>query len=82
MSYTRHNFPTKKALKDATLSLKVADPRGPIAASLRERLGLIRTSAAHDEPRNGETVIEGPRPVHRWYATVRTQDWIVVEVIS
>ncbi len=65
--YTRTNFKTKKALKDALAQgkrLEIFSP-GPFPA-----------------PQNGHITLEGPHypESHKWYATAVIKDGIIISV--
>ena len=67
--YTRTNYRTKKALKEAVKNGKevtVFQP-GPFGS---------------DKPINGRVALEGPHypEAHKWYATAEIKDGIVVKV--
>jgi len=67
--YTKKNFKTKKALKEA------------VAAG--EKIGIYQPGPfGGDEPENGSVVLEGPHypEPHRWYATAVIKDGIIVSV--
>lgn len=73
MSYTRFDFPTKKALKEA------------VASGIRRRdLTIKPTSIVGDDPVNGTAFLEGPQypKPHSWYAKVQVKDGVVVKVLS
>jgi hypothetical protein len=84
MSYVQHNFPSKKALKEA-VALLAAHPDAPDAPALQRRLTIAPTAInpAFD-PKDGEAFLEGPHypAPHRWYAKVLVRDSIVVKVLS
>ena len=72
MAYTRENYKTKKALKDAVKN-------GP------EYPGDLSLWSPGPWPVNdGKAVIEGPQypKPHRWYASVMVEHGAVVRVIS
>ena len=90
MSYTRFDFPTKKALRTAVDLLAAESlPSGETAspalrAQLTRNLTLQRTSIAGDEPTDGIAFLEGPQypKPHAWYAKVQVKDGVVVKVLS
>ena len=63
--YTNVNYKTKKDLKDAV-------KRGDDVKLHSPGLGAPK--------RNGVEFVEGPRPVHKWYATVQTENGKVISV--
>jgi len=67
--YVTPNFKTKKALREAVVRgdrVTVFNPARPF----------------RDPPRDGMVVVAGPHypKLHRWYATVRLEDGLVVYV--
>jgi hypothetical protein len=61
MAYTRRNFKTKKALREAL--------------EAGERVEVFQPGPFGPEVRDGEAAIEGPHypEPHRWYARVRVE---------
>lgn len=70
MSYVDPDYPTKKAFKAAMYQGVVHRTYNPS--------GLFPT------PQDGDDVIEGPHypKAHQWYAGVKVEDGIVVEITS
>lgn len=67
--YTRRNFKTKKALKQAV--------------EAGERVGYYQPGPfGGNEPRDGSIVVEGPHypEPHRWYASCIVKDGAIVKV--
>jgi hypothetical protein len=69
--YTRTNYRTKKAVREAVKAgerVEVFQP-GPFAP---------------DGPVQGDCMLEGPHypEPHRWYARVRVKDGVVVKVLG
>lgn len=66
--WTRTNFKTKKALKEAVLNgheVEVYQP-GPFGPDVKDGAG----------------VVEGPHEYHRWYAQVQVQDGVIVGTVK
>lgn len=65
--YTRINFPSKKALKEAVASGK------PIE--------VFRPGGIFPSQQNGTVALEGPHAPkpHRWYATAKIEDGYIVK---
>lgn len=95
MSYVRKDYPSKRALKQAVSDLvdvkRTREQHGPTESAaanaqrgLERDLSIMATSIVGDDPRNGEAFLEGPHypKPHKWYAKVRVQDGIVVQVLS
>ncbi len=68
--YTRKNFKTKKALREAVKA--------------GEEIEVYQPGGMFPGTSNGQTVIEGPHypEPHRWYASVEVEDSIIVRFIS
>ena len=69
MAYTRMNFKSRKALKDAVKA-------GHAVYIFNPGLGTA--------PENGRAYLEGPHypAPHTWYAEVEVKEGIVVKVVS
>jgi hypothetical protein len=92
--YTRFNYPTKKALKEAVAQrneLIENDGADQTSVFYDEYVNLSRQLTAYQPgpfgdtaPREGRVVIEGPHypEPHRWYAQVEIADGKVVKVIG
>ena len=65
--YTSHNFPSKKALKEAVAA-------GRTVTVFQPGLGTV--------PDNGRVCLEGPHypQPHKWYATAVLQDGKIISV--
>jgi hypothetical protein len=68
--YTRKNYPTKKALREA---FKAGD-----------EIEVYQPGGMFEGPSNGEVTLEGPHypEPHKWYARVRIEDRVVVKILS
>lgn len=68
--YTRKNFKTKKALKEA------------VAAGERVEIYNPGASLTPEAPRDGSVTLEGPHhpEPHKWYARAEMKDGAVVKV--
>lgn len=70
MAYTRENFKTKKALKEAVKAGEVVEvyQPGPFGPDVRD----------------GQVVIEGPHnpEPHSWYASVMVENGRIVKIVS
>ena len=67
--YTRHNFRTKKALKEA------------VAAG--HKVGIFQPGPfGGNEPTEGDVYLEGPHypEAHKWYATGTLEEGVLVKV--
>jgi len=67
--YTLHNFKTKKAFREAF-------DKG-------EKIGVFKTGP-FPVTQTGRTAIEGPHypEPHKWYASVKVKNSIIVRIIS
>lgn len=68
--YTRTNFRTKKALKEAVKN--------------GERVEVFQPGPFGPDVKDGEGVVEGPHfpEPHRWYAKVIVEDGVVTKVVN
>jgi hypothetical protein len=68
MAYTVHNYPTKKAVKEAVAS--------------GERVAVYQPGPFGPEVKDGTACLEGPHypKPHSWYAEARVKDGAIVSV--
>ncbi len=78
VSYTRHNFKTKKALKEAVAAAKADTTNESLKRDIQLERGFI------DTPTDGVAFIEGPHypQPHTWYAKVQVEGGVVTRVLS
>ena len=64
--YCDRNFKTKKALKEAVKN--------------QENVTFFQPGGISPTPKNGNIVIEGPHGFHKWYASCKVKDGIILSV--
>ena len=64
--YCDRNFKTKKALKEAVKN--------------QENVTFFQPGGMFPAPENGNIVIEGPHDFHKWYASCKVKDGIILSV--
>lgn len=70
--YTTKNYPTKKALKEAVAAHQAGN--GPAVTYFQPG------PFGGNEPQNGTIYVEGPRPVHKFYAQCEVEGGKIVKV--
>jgi hypothetical protein len=81
--YTRKNFKSKKALKEAVAAWNAYEMNGPDNGQNPDAVTYFQPGPfGGNEPRNGTFCCEGPHypAPHKWYATCTAKDGVIVKV--
>ena len=82
MAYTRENFPSKKAFRQAFTAWKEGLSSVPMLGATRAPVEVFQPGPFGPKVRDGRTTVEGPHfpKAHTWYADVEVLDGKITKI--